>query len=143
MAKDESDSRANNSRIKKAFQLGIHAPFWAIVLLAAAVLGKRGDLTPTASEHWAMIVGFAEIGFGLIAAGFGACANYLDDSEEGQDLRRERRALRPCRNLRRGRGRSRCSSAHGARPPSRSPEAMRALRGKAAHVVQALPKRRA
>ena len=93
MAKDESDSRANNSRIKKAFQLGIHVPFWAIVLLAAAVLGKHGDLTPTASEHWAMIVGFAEIGFGLIAAGFGACANYLDESEEGQDLRRERRAL--------------------------------------------------
>jgi len=93
MAKDESDSRANNSRIKKVFQLGIHVPFWAIVLLAAAVLGKRGDLKPTASERWAMIVGFAEIGFGLIAAGFGACANYLDESEEGQDLRRERRAL--------------------------------------------------
>jgi hypothetical protein len=47
-------------------------PFWAMVLLAAAVLGKRGDLAPTASEYWAMIVGFAEIGFGLIAAGFGA-----------------------------------------------------------------------
>ena len=93
MAKDESGSRAHNSRIKKAFQLGIHVPFWVVVLLALAVLGKRGDLTPTASELWAMIVGFAEIGFGLIAAGFGACANYLDDSEEGQDLRRERRAL--------------------------------------------------
>jgi hypothetical protein len=93
MAKDALDSSAHNSRIKKAFQLGIHVPFWAMVLLAAAVLGKRGDLTPTASEHWAMIVGFAEIGFGLIAAGFGACANYLDDSEEGEDLRRERRAL--------------------------------------------------
>lgn len=93
MAEDESGSSEHNSRIKKAFQLGIHVPFWAIVLLAAAVLGKRGDLTPTASERWAMIVGFAEIGFGLIAAGFGACANYLDDSEEGQDLRRERRAL--------------------------------------------------
>lgn len=93
MEKDGADSRTHNSHIKKAFQLGIHVPFWAIVLLAAAVLGKRGDLTPTASEHWAMIVGFAEIGFGLIAAGFGACANYLDESEESQDLRRERRAL--------------------------------------------------
>lgn len=93
MANDESGSRAHNSRIKKAFQLGIHVPFWAIVLLAAATLRERGDLTLTASEHWAIIVGFAEIGFGLIAAGFGASANYLDDSEEGQDLRRERRAL--------------------------------------------------
>lgn len=94
MATDEHRADARNTRIKIGFQLAFHAPVWALVVLAVATLGnteavQAGDN----SENWARLVGFAVIGFGLIAAGLGACARFLDESEEAEDLRRERPAL--------------------------------------------------
>jgi hypothetical protein len=76
------------------FQLAVHVPFWALVPLGFAVLeDDPGVQAGDASEKWAMIIGLAVIGFGLIIAGLGGCVAWLDDSEEARDLRHERRAL--------------------------------------------------
>ena len=94
MATEVPGANARNRRVKLAFQLAVHLPFWALVLLAAATLGRTEEVQAgDASERLALLVGLAMISFGLIAAAFGACAGYLDDSEEADDLRRERRAL--------------------------------------------------
>jgi hypothetical protein len=94
MATGKSDAISHNARVKLAFQLAVHVPFWALVLLATWALGETGEIqTRGRSEIWATMVGLAVIAFGLIAAGFGFCAGFLDDSEEGEDLLRERRAL--------------------------------------------------
>jgi hypothetical protein len=94
MATDDSDANSHNARVKLAFQLAVHVPFWGLVLLGILMLGETSEVQAgDSSENWARIVGLAVIGFGLIAAGLGACANYLDDSEEAVDLRQERRAL--------------------------------------------------
>lgn len=94
MGNEASGTTSYNAQIKIAFQLAFHVPFWGLVLFATKVLDKTGQLQPDGtSERLAMLVGLAVIGFGLIAAGFGTCAGYLDDSEDAEDLRRERRAL--------------------------------------------------
>jgi hypothetical protein len=94
MTTDHADANSRNVRVKLAFQLAVHVPFWGLVLLGIVVLGETPEVQAgDSSEVWARIVGLAMIAFGLIAAGLGACANYLDDSEEAFDLRRERRAL--------------------------------------------------
>jgi hypothetical protein len=94
MAIDASGTSSHNARVKLAFQLAVHVPFWALVLMLTAILGKTREVQAgDTSEQLALLVGLAVIGFGLIAAGFGACAGFLDDSEEARDLRRERRAL--------------------------------------------------
>lgn len=94
MATDASGTSSHNARVKLAFQLAVHVPFWAVVLLLTAILGKTREVQAgDTSEQLALLVGLAVIGFGLIAAGFGACAGFLDDSEQARDLRRERRAL--------------------------------------------------
>src|SRR5918994_4906766 len=94
MATEESGTASHNARVKLAFQLAVHVPFWALVLLATWTLGETAEFQGRGrSETWATLVGLAVIGFGLIAAGLGACAGFLDDSEEAEDLRRERRAL--------------------------------------------------
>lgn len=94
MATAESGTASHNGRIKVAFQLAFHLPFWGLVVLAALLLDRTGQLHPMGkSTTLAMLVGVAVISFGLIAAGFGASAGYLDDSEEADDLRRERGAL--------------------------------------------------
>ena len=94
MATDEAGANSHNARVKIAFQLAVHVPFWALVLLGNAMLGgAHGVHAADPSERWATLVGFSVIFFGLIAAGFGACASFLKGSEEAADLRRERRAL--------------------------------------------------
>jgi hypothetical protein len=94
MATDHANANSHNVRVKLAFQLAVHVPFWGLVLLGIVMLGETPDgQAGDSSEEWARIVGLAVMGFGLIAAGLGACANYLHDSEEAFDLRRERRAL--------------------------------------------------
>lgn len=94
MATGDSTADSHNARIKVAFQLVFQVPFWGLVLLGVATLGDTDAARAAdASERWALIVGLAEITFGLIAAGFGACAGFLEDSEEAEDLRTQRRAL--------------------------------------------------
>lgn len=94
MATDDSDANSHNARVKLAFQLALHLPFWGLVLLGILMFGEPPEVQAVASSaKWARIVGVAVIGFGLIAAGLGACANYLDDSEEAFDLRQERYVL--------------------------------------------------
>ena len=92
MAIDVSRAHSRNHRVKLAFQLALHVPFWALVLLIASMMDTDSSQRGV-SEKWATIVGLAEMGFGLIAAGFGACAGFLHGTEEAEDLRRERRAL--------------------------------------------------
>lgn len=94
IATDDADVKSRNVRVKLAFQLAVHVPFWGLVLLGILMLGETPEVQAgDSSEEWARIVGLAVIGFGLIAAGLGACANYLRDSEEAFDLRQEWRAL--------------------------------------------------
>ena len=42
MATDESGTGSRNVRVKLAFQLAVHVPFWALVLLATAGFGAVG-----------------------------------------------------------------------------------------------------
>jgi hypothetical protein len=94
MAKGKSGTAAHNVRIKAAFQLAFHVPFWGLVLLTITVLKKTDAfLSIGRTGKLAAVVGLAVIGFGLIAAAFGSCAGYLEDSEEAEDMRRERPAL--------------------------------------------------
>ena len=94
MATDDSDANSHNARVKLAFQVALHVPFWGLVLVGILMLGETPEVQAVASSaKWARMVGVAVIGFGLIAAGLGACANYLDDSEEAFDLRQERYVL--------------------------------------------------
>jgi hypothetical protein len=92
MAIDVSRAHSRNQRVKLAVQLALHLPFWAVVLLIASMMDTDASQRGV-SETWATLVGLAEMGFGLVAAGFGACAGLLHGTEEAEDLRRERRAL--------------------------------------------------
>lgn len=94
MAADEHRANTRNRWIKTAFQVAVLLPFWALAMLAAGTLGTNDTLQAGGgSETWARLVGIAVISFGLIAGGLGACARFLDRSEEAEDLRRESRAL--------------------------------------------------
>ena len=92
MAIDVSRAHSRNQRVKLAFQLALHVPFWALVLLFASTMDSDSSQRGL-SEKWATTVGLAEMGFGLIAAGLGASAGLLRDTPEAEDLGRERRAL--------------------------------------------------
>lgn len=90
---DAAAVRSHNARIKIAFQLAVHVPFWTLVLWSKAALIQTGALHMDASAHRAMLVGFCVIGFGLIALALGLSAHFLKDSEDAADVQHESRAL--------------------------------------------------
>lgn len=94
MASANRDAAKHNGRLKLAFQLLFHLPFWILVLIATQALQRAGQWQPgDASLKWATLVGLAVIGFGLVAGALGTSAGFLEDTEDAEDLRRERRAL--------------------------------------------------
>jgi hypothetical protein len=94
MATGKAGPNWRTAWVKIVFILGANLIAALLVGGAAAALNGGDPFHPVgASAKMAALVGWLHVSLGATAAGVRACARFLNDAEEADDLRREGRAL--------------------------------------------------